>query len=147
MAAMSWQSASAQVFAGPSIIANVEENCDVNTQNIDFGLIDFISNLGEFKVSSYANVRCTLGTVYKLQVSTDNDKKRFMRSATTSDTIAYQFFKPNTTALLGSTGDDDFIPGTGTGVYQRVPFSVGIIPNQNIKPGIYLDVATIFISY
>lgn len=137
----------AQINTGPQVGAIVEENCDINAQNISFGQLDFINNLGNFRVSSFANVRCTLGTGYKMKVETDDDKKRLMKSRTNEDVIAYHFYKPDTQILLGSEDNGDYIEGVGNGYYQQIRFDVEVLPKQNVKPGVYVDVANIFITY
>lgn len=140
-------SANSQLATGPQVGAMVEATCDINSQNISFGQLDFINNLGSFRVSSIANVRCTLGTGYKMKVETEADKKRFMKSEQTDDVVAYHFYKSGTMVKLGSDENDDYIEGVGNGLYQRINFDVEVLPNQNVKPGIYVDIATIYITY
>lgn len=130
-------------------VAVVEDMCDLNAPNIHFGELDFINKSGTFEISSFANVRCTLGTVYKLKIETiDKERKsRYLISATTPDRIEYNFYKKGTNILLGDSGDNDYIEGSGNGLYQRIDFNAKIDSNQNVRAGLYSDIVTINVLY
>lgn len=130
-------------------IANVEETCDLRAENIHFGELDFINKAGTFEMGTYANVRCTLGTVYRLKIETvdKSRKSRYLTSTTTTDRIEYNFYKKGTNILLGDSGDGDYIEGSGNGLYQRIDFDAKISSDQNIKAGLYSDTVTVNIVY
>lgn len=137
----------ADIGTGPTMSATVESTCTISSQDVNFGELDFIRKNSVFKLGSFANVRCSLGTTYKMRVDADATKKRLLKSTTTNTPIEYRFYKAGTEVLLGADGANDFIEGVGNGLYQRIDFDVSINPNQQIKPGYYTDRATVYLTY
>lgn len=127
----------------------VDEICELNTVDLHFGELDFIKKSGTFRVGGYVNIRCTQGTSYKLSVETINKSTgtRYLISAATPDKIEYNFYKKGTNQLFGDSGNNDYLEGVGSGIFDRVDFDAKIDSNQNIIPGNYRDTVTISVHY
>jgi spore coat protein U-like protein len=130
-----------------SVLANVDPNCDVTADNIDFGEHGVLA--APVPAQGEVRVVCTPGTAYTVALNGGlagaPPTLRLMTLSAAS--IVYGLYKDSGYGQpWGDTGGD-VVAGTGTGVVEALPI-YALVPAQTTPaPGVYRDTVVVTVTY
>lgn len=130
------------------VTANVQANCTVSANNLDFG--NYTGTLTS--ATSNLNVTCTNSTPYWVgldagQASGATVSTRSMKGPS-SNMLSYAIFQDGGHASnWGNTDGVNAATGTGTGSSQTLTMYGQIPAGQNVVPGSYSDTITATLTY
>lgn len=147
-APLSW-AAAATTTATFTVTANVQTNCTINAQNLNFGsytgaLLDGTTTLTvDCSNGSAFNIGLSAGTAPGATVST-----RKMTGPSGSDLLPYTLSRDSAHTLnWGNTVGTDTQAGTGTGANQTFTVFGEIPAGQFTTAGSYLDTITATLTF
>lgn len=129
---------------------NGNRNCTVVAGDLDFGAHADLSDTAK-SATSTITVNCTSGTAYDIALdnglySTAAMARRMRHSATLTEFVSYNIYKPASTTAWGSAVADR-VTGTGTGAAVNLT-AVGNVPVQTTPiPGDYADTVIVTVNY
>jgi spore coat protein U-like protein len=131
-----------------TVTADVESNCLVNAQNIDFGphgvLSADVDATGQISVTCTADADYSIGLDGGLAGGTPTTRK--MSKA--AEQITYGLYRDaGRSQAWGETIGVNTMAGTGTGVVQNYTVYARVPPQTTPTPGLYQDTIVVTVTY
>lgn len=130
-----------------TVLAEVEPNCLVTAQDIDFGNQGILA--ADLAATGAVDVSCSSGLAYTVALdnglSGSGPTSRLMTQG--AEAVTYGLYQDSAHSQpWGATGGE-LVSGTGTGTAQNIPVHAEVPAQTTPSPGTYTDTVVVTVAY